>query len=530
MAGKPKKKECERCNTQGSHTTAGCTRPLLLWPDPEDPEAPVVWPKLSSNEERLGREKQWLEETDRSATQRYKNNQTLQDLEDEIDKEGMEAMTLQSNDCDRCRGDHEWKQCRKRVTLKGASQSLAWPSESHYGRFQREKKFAVYVKEEREPPSEHDAFLEPGQLEVFNAFFKPATSLPDRQGYDDSNSIDTEHVDTSGQAVTQGNINFDLPPGDDNIYALRPAFSGPKDQKNVLTNHFTVKLRHKRIFWYEFSGAAFENQMARGKKKDLIERFIRDTDTLNNNRNLFATDYKHVLVSWVDLRRENAGDQVGKVDVSVEPKKGEQRDSKYVELWLVHTLDLDAFMNQTNGTAAPEASSNLIVQALNIIISKNATEYPDTDFESFQIGTNRFFRKAGWENLRKRGRDTSTSLLVCHRGYFSTIKPAMGNILLNLNTAMSVFFRPMKLSDFLLHAENYFDSDTAQKYIIGARVWIDYDVGKSKGETPTNPSRRIKTIRGFGRQLKQQKFSLAEDGKESREVNVFDYLKESENN
>ncbi|KAF4546277.1 Protein argonaute 1-like [Lasiodiplodia theobromae] len=473
----------------------------------------------------------------------------------------MEAMTVQSSGCYRCKGDHEWKQCREQVTLEGPSESLAWPSESRYGRFQREKKFAVWVENGRKEDTkeksseqagegssdqagegssqqagegsskqageEHAAFLEDGQLAEFNAFFQPTTSLPDRQGYAGSNSIDTKHVDTSGQAVTQGNINFDLRPGDDNIYALRPAFSGSQDQKTVLTNHFTVKLRHKRIFWYEFSGTAFENQMARGKKKDLIERFIRDTDTLNNNRNLFATDYKHVLVSWVDLRRENAGDQVGEVDVSVEPKEGEQRDSKFVELCLIHTLDLDAFKNQANGTAAPsEVNSNLVVQALNILISKNATEYPDEDFESFQIGTNRFFRKAGWEDLRKRGRDTSTSLLVCHRGYFSTIKPAMENILLNLNTAMSVFFRPMKLSDFLLHAENYFDVDSAQKYIIGARVWIDYDVGKSKGEAPTNPSRRIKTIRGFGRQLKAQEFILAEDGKEPKEVNVFDYLKE----
>lgn len=528
---KKKVKDCDRCDTKDSHPTTNCSKNLLLLPDPEDPAAPVVWPKLSSNEERLKREKQWLEDTKRSTTQRYAKEQTLQDLQNEVDREKMQAMTLQSNDCDRCRGDHEWKDCRAQVILEGSSQPLAWPSESRYGRFQREKKFAIYVKEERNPPSEHDMFLAPGQLAAFNEFFKPAIHLPDRQGRaSNSSSIATKNVDTSGQAVTQGKVNFPLRHEDDTFYAIRPDFNTP-NPSTVLTNHFIVKLLHKRIFWYEFSGNAFGDQMARGKKKELIERFIRDTEALNSKRNLFATDYKHVLVSWVDLRPNNADKQVGvPVDVSKEPKDGRAREHKFVELGLTHTLDLDTFTNEINGTAAPQANSSLIVQALNIIISKNATEYPEPGFDSFQIGTNRFFRKAGYEDLDRDG-----SLLVCHRGYFSTIKPAMCNILLNVNTAMSVFFRPMKLSEFLRRAESYFNvnSAIAWKYIIGVRVWVDYDYGERKGEKATNPSRRIKTIRGFGKELQKQKFSLAGDEKKGQkpgEVTVFDYLTKGENN
>ncbi|KAK0653471.1 Protein argonaute 1B [Lasiodiplodia hormozganensis] len=499
MAGK--KKDCDRCDTK------------------------VAWPGVPSDEGRLQREEQWLQEMQRSEhAQKYASDQTLQGLRNEIARKKMEAMTLQSNDCDRCQGDHEWKDCRAQVILEGSSQPLAWPSESRYGRFQREKKFAVYVKEERNPPSEHDIFLAPGQLAAFNEFFKPAVRLPDQQGRASSSIIAIKNVDTSSQAVTQGKVNFPLRHEDDTFYAIRPDFNTP-NQNTVLTNHFIVKLLHRRIFWYEFSGNAFSDQMARGKKKELIERFIRDTEVLNSKRNLFATDYKHVLVSWVDLRPNTADKQVGvPVDVSKEPKDGSAREHKFVELRLSHTLDLDTFTNEINGTAAPQANSNLIVQALNIIISKNATEYPEPGFDSFQIGTNRFFRKAGYEDLDRDG-----SLLVCHRGYFSTIKPAMCNILLNVNTAMSVFFRPMKLSEFLRRAGSYFnvDSTVAWKYIIGVRVWVDYDYGERKGEKATNPSRRIKTIKGFGKELQQQKFLLAGDEKKGQkpgEVTVFNYL------
>jgi hypothetical protein len=75
---------------------------------------------------------------------------------------------------------------------------------------------------------------------------------------------------------------------------------------------------------------------------------------------------------------------------------------------------------------------------------KDATE----DFGTFQRCDNRYYIKAGADDL---GRG-----LVANRGYFSTIKPATGNAITNVNTTMSTFFKPMLLSNFMepFSAEN----------------------------------------------------------------------------
>jgi len=63
------------------------------------------------------------------------------------------------------------------------------------------------------------------------------------------------------------------------------------------------------------------------------------------------------------------------------------------------------------------------------------------DFETSQRGDNKYYLKVGTGDL---GRG-----LVATRGLFSTIKPAIGNAIINVNTTMSTFFKPMLLSNFM---------------------------------------------------------------------------------
>ena len=73
--------------------------------------------------------------------------------------------------------------------------------------------------------------------------------------------------------------------------------------------------------------------------------------------------------------------------------------------------------------------------ALNMIVAKATRKDAPKHFETFQRGDSKYYLKTGADDL---GRG-----LVANRGYFLTIKPAMGNAIINVNTTMSTFFKLM---------------------------------------------------------------------------------------
>jgi hypothetical protein len=82
-------------------------------------------------------------------------------------------------------------------------------------------------------------------------------------------------------------------------------------------------------------------------------------------------------------------------------------------------------------------------------------------------------------------------------GYYYTIKPVSGDILLNANLATSAFYEPKTVSAFLLD-ENTFQSESKQhEALIGVRVKITYARGKTADEKRADwefEEGRIKTI------------------------------------
>lgn len=119
---------------------------------------------------------------------------------------------------------------------------------------------------------------------------------------------------------------------------------------------------------------------------------------------------------------------------------------------------------------------------------------------SFKVGANKFFNKDQYSQLDKR--------FVCHHGFFTTVKAAMGGALLNVNTATSAFFKSMTVTEFLQLAPGRPQRET-NSILKGVRVWIDYervdakvDDGGGKGvmiDNPLNmPQRRTRTITQIG--------------------------------
>ena len=143
---------------------------------------------------------------------------------------------------------------------------------------------------------------------------------------------------------------------------------------------------------------------------------------------------------------------------------------------------------------------------------KDATE----DFGTFQRGDNRYYLKARADDL---GRG-----LAANRGYFSTIRPAMGNAIINVNTTMSTFFKPM-LSNFI----DTFDAENRTKLeciLKGLKVRIEYTRGKDSEVDIDREERRIKTIWDIGRPVQPQTFKKEENGG-MKDISVKFYLEKS---
>ena len=140
-------------------------------------------------------------------------------------------------------------------------------------------------------------------------------------------------------------------------------------------------------------------------------------------------------------------------------------------------------------------------QALNIIVAKATRKDALEDFGTFQRGDNRYYLKAGTDDL---GRG-----LVANRGYFSTTKPVMGNAIINVNTTMSTFFKPMLLSNFI----DTFDTENRTKLeciLKGLKVRIEYTRGKDSEVDIDSEEQRIKTIRDLGWPVQLQTFKKEE--------------------
>lgn len=474
------------------------------------------------------------------------------------DLDDLARVLAHNNLCRRCgQSNHVWPACDQKVSLdqSASQQNIAWPNESEEERFQMERKFKFLVESARLSPPKHADFLVPNAEPFFISHFEPASQLPPRRGISDNN-VDIKHTGVDTRPDFSGHIPFDT--GDtemDESYAPRTSFAQEQEGLTVLTNHLILNLNDDiKLYRYSLGGTGADSAVARGKKKDQMERFVRESNTLRNRRDDFATDSLSHIVSWQplynqeDTRPENA-------TMETQYFKALSTSGKPQELSLVFLgcLEVNSFKNYVTRPSARQENIEPFIRALNMIILKGAMENATADFKSFQIGNNRIFRKSGYngiaQGVAKQRRDNpnfepSDSLLVCHRGYFSTVGFGMGKILLNVNTSTSVFYRPMMLIDFIKNAGKYFSlpRDLAsqkchfEKILKGVRVWITYDHARDSKKLSDSEKRSSdpflmkKTIKNLGNTLEKQLFEkeVMKKGKlATEEISVFDHMQSS---
>ncbi|KAK8173512.1 ribonuclease H-like domain-containing protein, partial [Phyllosticta citrichinensis] len=301
--------------------------------------------------------------------------------------------------------------------------------------------------------------------------------------------------------------------------------------ENIHTNHFQVTLP-KTLHRYTIGLTKVCSAWSQGARKRLIEAFFDDVLHFGGQESKFATDYLLNIVSWEELEFSSIDMGLNEEAVdSIRPSTANDRlvltrkvqfgrNQELVAIYSHGLVDLNSLKDYVQGQPGRQDHDNSIAcQSLNIIISKATRATINSVHETFQLGSNRLFIKSRWHPLDKAsvsgvGED-SENLVVCHHGLSFVVKPAMGDVLLNVNSATSAFFHPRLVSDFILHHDG---TPGFRRLLQGVRVYVNFQRGQ-KATNKEDYSSRVKTITGFGKALHEETFE-----KDGKTVSVYDHL------
>jgi eukaryotic translation initiation factor 2C len=132
-----------------------------------------------------------------------------------------------------------------------------------------------------------------------------------------------------------------------------------------------------------------------------------------------------------------------------------------------------------------------VERCLNTVISKSF------DPEVYRHATDKFFVKKARKTLYREQNKVQypSQSLEIMRGYYYTIKPGMGCLLMNFNVATSAFFRPILVSEFLADNETFPSMEDRKALLSKLRVYVD---PKHSQERLRKFGARIKSIHSIG--------------------------------
>ncbi|KAI9842921.1 MAG: hypothetical protein M1837_006753 [Sclerophora amabilis] len=294
-------------------------------------------------------------------------------------------------------------------------------------------------------------------------------------------------------------------------FVVRPGFGSVGAPVEVLTNYLGMKL--PTWAFYEYSILInVPTRLSRQSRRTLVKLMIESWPLLQETKGFWATDWIDQVISWSNLS----------ADTGKEPECGDVIDGPTVDfggkdistqLRFCGQLNLDGLKRFIGGVGHDkDQDPTRDIRALNTIVSAHAS-IPDGIEGVFQAGDNRYFVKAGWEDIG--------GGLVAMRGYYSSVRPGMSQMLLNVNTVMSAFITPCTVQTFIQTFYNMrgrsMELSPDQRKELGSRlkgiqVRILYSrAGDGKETGIDSPMRRTKTIRALGEPPSRQAFRMNEE-------------------
>jgi len=243
------------------------------------------------------------------------------------------------------------------------------------------------------------------------------------------------------------------------VFPYRPAFGTSGDPVILWTNYFKLQVKPQPLSMYalqvhyvpaeEDSATPKPTIGAKGPKREKkaggrkLHQIVQDAVRKTGSSSTYATEYKGQVISLGDL-------ELPSNPIRVEyTEPGRNR----VETWAVTfdgptSIRLDALMNYLGSMIDPAGDTNFPkfapeIDALNVILGHTARTNPN----AVTVGRSRFFKAAGDHVEHAKGVALETSLVSILRGYFQSVRPATGQLLLNVNVTAGVFRRSVNLAE-----------------------------------------------------------------------------------
>ncbi|KAK5746930.1 hypothetical protein LTR17_000561 [Elasticomyces elasticus] len=278
---------------------------------------------------------------------------------------------------------------------------------------------------------------------------------------------------------------------EDSRYALRDAFGQGGSSIQVYTNHFEVKLPPGLVLYeYKVDGDSPDWKGAtRNKRKVFMRDAIDNLPELKERATVIATDYHDKIIAGRRLFDDNETAEVLVYNYKPGTRDDPSTLSLNVKYICEYSMDeLDGYVRGHNVGYAERGAA----EAMNMIMSKAVA---DGAADTFMAGNNKFYYRPGTSELGgKRG-------LIAMRGYYSSVRPGMGAVTLNVNTLTSAFYKQQTIADYLKGLFPNSDMGEAEfkkanKHLKSLRAYVNFSRGKENDDlTLDDDVRRIKTVR-----------------------------------
>jgi eukaryotic translation initiation factor 2C len=292
----------------------------------------------------------------------------------------------------------------------------------------------------------------------------------------------------------------------------RPDFGSRGKSTWLRANFFEVKLPSTPIFLYEVS---FDPAITINRIKKSVHERLRQHPTIAAFEKQVATDGSQYLVSTKQLNPQAAATKEGrdKDSLSVEVTEDKTYKVKIERRAEISPSDMKDYLDGK----ASQYDPGQMTQALNILLAK----FPRDQRNIVPVGANRFFlvqngnQELAWDIGHG---------LCARKGFYSSIRPTIGRMLLNVNVCTKVFYQTGSLLSLIAKSVDRKEGEAIPPHQMAALRTFLYGL---RVTTTYTKQPQTRTIQGLGSRPQDEKFTLDDTTTGTRTLKtVAAYFKE----
>ncbi|KAJ2919770.1 hypothetical protein MD484_g671, partial [Candolleomyces efflorescens] len=272
-------------------------------------------------------------------------------------------------------------------------------------------------------------------------------------------SVDARLQDNSQDAVVASLKSLSIASND---LPVRPGFGTAGRPIKLRANFFPVKVPKGPIYEYDVAITPKAKELARRIKRRIFQLAEATPEwTSKGLKGVVAHDHSAKLVAAKPLPQPLTI-EVQYYDENEEPPaKGGKRYT--MEITYIQPLDTGNLVNYLAGQPQyRDYDIQPIVAALNLILGA----HPDrSDGPGVMVGRNRWFFKAQGEQPTELGAG-----LEAWKGFYSSVRPAHNQLMVNVNVCTTAFYIPGNLADALIKFRNASFGARPAGFVKGVRV------------------------------------------------------------